>query len=133
METAPDKTIKNQNWNFSFLRRLNAYRFAFLGLVLFFFGGCQPPAEPFTQGGHQFVLRSLEQAQKAEEKGGDVLNVAFVVLEEVYNSELMAPYDVIQHTIFRDTSRYMLPLYSKPRWPSGYYLRGYHRFSSFQF
>ncbi len=29
---------------------------------------------------------------------GTVLNAGFVCVEKVYNSELMAPYDVLQHT-----------------------------------
>ncbi len=36
-----------------------------------------------------------------------VLNTAFVIAPGVYNSELMAPYDVFQHTIFRDSLNYM--------------------------
>ncbi len=31
----------------------------------------------------------------------------FVVAEGVYNSELMAPYDVLQHSVFRDPSSYI--------------------------
>lgn len=36
-----------------------------------------------------------------------VRQALFVVAEGVYNSELMAPYDVLQHTIFRDETDYM--------------------------
>jgi transcriptional regulator GlxA family with amidase domain len=36
-----------------------------------------------------------------------VRNALFVVAEGVYNSELMAPYDVLQHSVFRDDSDYM--------------------------
>jgi transcriptional regulator GlxA family with amidase domain len=36
-----------------------------------------------------------------------VLNAAFVCVEGVYNSELMAPYDVLQHTVFRDPDNYV--------------------------
>lgn len=38
-----------------------------------------------------------------------VLQAAFVVREGVYNSELMAPYDVFQHSIFRDSVDYIHP------------------------
>ncbi len=31
----------------------------------------------------------------------------FVVAHKVYNSELMAPYDVLQHTVFRDAENYV--------------------------
>ena len=61
-----------------------------------------------------FAQQALEQASLAEADGGEVLNVAFVVLETVYNSELMAPYDVIQHTIFRDDRNYMVPFVVSP-------------------
>ena len=110
----PLKTKKGQNKNGMLLRPATLYRFAFLVGLVFLGVGCQPPANPGIFGGQHFVARSLQEAQRAEARGGEVLNVAFVVLEEVYNSELMAPYDVIQHTIFRDDSRYMLPFIVSP-------------------
>jgi transcriptional regulator GlxA family with amidase domain len=36
-----------------------------------------------------------------------VLNAAFVCVDGVYNSELTAPYDVLQHTVFRDERNYI--------------------------
>jgi len=36
-----------------------------------------------------------------------VLNAAFVCVEGVYNSELMAPYDVLQHSFYRDSTNYI--------------------------
>lgn len=42
---------------------------------------------------------------KAPEKR--VLTALFVIAEGVYNSELMAPYDVLQHTVFRDAEDYI--------------------------
>jgi transcriptional regulator GlxA family with amidase domain len=36
-----------------------------------------------------------------------ILNAAFLCVDGVYNSELMAPYDVLQHSIFRDSTNYM--------------------------
>jgi transcriptional regulator GlxA family with amidase domain len=36
-----------------------------------------------------------------------VLNAAFVCVDKVYNSELMAPYDIFQHTVFRDPDNYI--------------------------
>lgn len=38
---------------------------------------------------------------------GDILNAGFVCLDGVYNSELMAPYDILQHTIYRDDKNYI--------------------------
>ena len=34
-------------------------------------------------------------------------NVAFLIMEGVYNTELTAPYDIFQHTIFRDSIKAM--------------------------
>lgn len=36
-----------------------------------------------------------------------VRTALFVIAEGVYNSELMAPYDVLQHTVFRDENDYV--------------------------
>lgn len=36
-----------------------------------------------------------------------ILNAGFVCVEKVYNSELMAPYDVLQHSIYRDSLDYI--------------------------
>ncbi|MDA8017167.1 MAG: DJ-1/PfpI family protein [Thermoanaerobaculia bacterium] len=40
-------------------------------------------------------------------EGKKIRNALFVVVDGVYNSELMAPYDVLQHSIFRDESDYV--------------------------
>ncbi|MEO1086586.1 MAG: DJ-1/PfpI family protein, partial [Acidobacteriota bacterium] len=42
--------------------------------------------------------------EKAEKR---VRTALFVIAEGVYNSELMAPYDVLQHTVFRDEEDYI--------------------------
>ena len=36
-----------------------------------------------------------------------VRNAGFVCLDKVYNSELTAPYDILQHTIYRDSLNYI--------------------------
>ena len=50
------------------------------------------------------VDQKLDQAtiniHKAENKPMKKLNVGFLAIDGVYNSELMAPYDIFQHTIF---------------------------------
>ena len=43
-----------------------------------------------------------------------VLTAAFVGLETVYNSELMAPYDILQHSVFRDSVNYIAPFIVSP-------------------
>lgn len=42
----------------------------------------------------------------ADAEGKTIRAALFVVVDGVYNSELMAPYDVLQHTIFRDEADY---------------------------
>ncbi len=42
-----------------------------------------------------------------ESKASRVRNAGFVCVEGVYNSELMAPYDVLQHTFYRDSTDYI--------------------------
>ncbi|MFQ5511196.1 MAG: DJ-1/PfpI family protein [Candidatus Krumholzibacteriia bacterium] len=41
------------------------------------------------------------------EEDGVVLNAAFLCVDTVYNSELMAPYDILQHTYYRDPENYV--------------------------
>ena len=36
-----------------------------------------------------------------------ILSAAFVCVDRVYNSELMAPYDILQHTYYRDPKNYV--------------------------
>ena len=38
-----------------------------------------------------------------------VRTAAFVVTQGVFNSELMAPYDVLHHTLYRDKTDYIAP------------------------
>ena len=46
------------------------------------------------------VKQTSNQIHIAKNKPDRVLNVAFLAINGVYNSELMAPYDIFQHTIF---------------------------------
>ncbi len=52
---------------------------------------------------------SKNEATTHEEAGAGtrILNAAFVCVDKVYNSELMAPYDILQHTVYRDSSNYI--------------------------
>lgn len=47
------------------------------------------------------------RAAAEQPAGPKVRQALFVVAEGVYNSELMAPYDVLQHSIFRDQNDYL--------------------------
>lgn len=74
------------------MRRLLA-----LGLILFLLGACGSPENVTIT-----PVRSLE-VYKPENAPGKVLNVGFLAINGVYNSELMAPFDIFQHTIFHDS------------------------------
>ncbi|MBX2818255.1 MAG: DJ-1/PfpI family protein [Rhodothermaceae bacterium] len=83
-----------------------------LGLILMV--GCTSEPENERTRADEYMIKAVAQADAARSRGGTVLNVGFVVLESVYNSELMAPYDVIQHTVFRDENNYMMPFIVSP-------------------
>lgn len=92
------------------------YGVQFVGLcfLLVFITGCTPPDEAPPSRASVFMDEAMAQAEATESRGGTVLNVGFIVLESVYNSELMAPYDVVQHTVFRDENNYMMPFIVSP-------------------
>lgn len=56
-----------------------------------------------------FAGRLAAGPEPPSAEGGEarVRQALFVVAEGVYNSELMAPYDVLQHTVFRDPADYV--------------------------
>lgn len=67
----------------SFLRR----QLPFLVLILSIIG-CRAPQSPFVK-----ARPELEPNR---------YNVAFLIMDGVYNTELTAPFDIFQHTIFRE-------------------------------
>ncbi|MCW5519250.1 DJ-1/PfpI family protein [Aureitalea sp. L0-47] len=74
-------------------------------VILFSFGmiSCGNVAEEKTP---------LEEASASTQKSFPKLdpnsyNVAFLIMEGVYNTELTAPYDIFQHTVFRDSIKAM--------------------------
>lgn len=78
------------------------------------FMACSSTEEPQVTRASAYMQKAMAEAEAAEARGGEVMHVGFVVLESVYNSELMAPYDVVQHTIFRDEDHYMMPFIVSP-------------------
>ncbi len=48
-----------------------------------------------------------KQVDKAIELEPNRYNVAFLIMDGVYNTELTAPYDIFQHTIYRDSIKPM--------------------------
>lgn len=63
--------------------------------LLILFSACQQKEDSSTS-----VARKLDLPP-------DRYNVAFLIMDGVYNTELTAPYDIFQHTIFRDSIKAM--------------------------
>jgi len=59
------------------------------------------PAETASAGEELTALRSVPNWEEGR------YNVAFLIMDGVYNTELTAPYDIFQHTIFREGIRAM--------------------------
>jgi transcriptional regulator GlxA family with amidase domain len=43
-----------------------------------------------------------------------ILTAGVVALDQVYNTELVAPYDVLEHTYYRDSTRFVAPFVVSP-------------------
>ena len=63
-------------------------------LIMLVLGSCQPVEKPSYQMPDPVAA-------------GQTFNAAFLIIDGVYNSELMAPYDVLQPTVFRDDANYI--------------------------
>ena len=57
----------------------------------------------------EYVSVSGGQTAESSSPPTGVLDAAFVIADQVFNSELMAPYDILHHTIFRDSLNYIRP------------------------
>ncbi len=66
--------------------------------------GCQPQAIGDQARGSDAPVRPSTPERPA---GARVRTAGFLITPQVFNSELMAPYDVFQHSIFRDRSDYI--------------------------
>jgi len=60
------------------------------------------------------LLSVLTAGCVANGQENHVRTAGFLVVDGVFNSELMAPYDVIHHTIFRDTADFIEPFVVSP-------------------
>jgi len=73
-------------------------KFCFLlGLIILFFS-CENTSE---------TKKSEVQKHRKPELIKDAYNVGFLIMDGVYNTELTAPYDIFQHTKFRDSIKPM--------------------------
>ncbi len=63
----------------------------------------------FFLGGVLVFINAYQENLFAQSNNNStkILNAAFVCVDGVYNSELMAPYDVLQHTFYRDSTNYV--------------------------
>ena len=77
----------------------SAVIFVFVNLI--FHIGCQP-TEREVENTHNFKIPT-SKPQIIEGR----YNVAFLIMDGVYNTELTAPFDIFQHTIFRDSIQSM--------------------------
>lgn len=63
--------------------------------------GCPSPMDK------ELTQETIVVPKRALELPNDRYNVAFLVMDGTYNTELTAPYDIFQHTIFRDSIKQM--------------------------
>lgn len=72
-----------------------------LFLLLIICVSCQSPNTTTSQ------TDNISIAKRAVDLKENRYNVAFLIMDGVYNTELTAPYDIFQHTIFRDSIKAM--------------------------
>lgn len=65
-------------------------------LLLLFTSGCDPSQPANARKNHLAETLAVEH-----------YNVGFLVMDGIFNTELTAPYDIFQHTIFRDSIKPM--------------------------
>ncbi len=77
---------------------MKKYISLFLLSIIF---SCQPTKTTTNQ------TDTISVAKRAVDLKENRYNVAFLIMDGVYNTELTAPYDIFQHTIFRDSIKAM--------------------------
>ena len=78
-------------------------KITFLSLLMMMLLNCQSKGAAKTDKVLEDIL-SLKTFPKLEK---DRYNVAFLVMDGTFNTELTAPYDIFQHTIFRKNIKAM--------------------------
>lgn len=76
----------------------------YLAILAIFFGmiGCKNVSEEKEVNNTTPTGASSERQKNFPKLDSTRYNVAFLIMDGVYNTELTAPYDIFQHTIFRD-------------------------------
>lgn len=77
------------------------YIFLFIGTT-FFLINCNAPVTPIKQNSN-----TLSVTKRTPNLEKDRYNAAFLIMDGVYNTELTAPFDIFQHTIYRDSIKAM--------------------------
>jgi transcriptional regulator GlxA family with amidase domain len=77
-------------------------------LLAVLLAGCEARTQSSAASGAPEVGSALRRPSiPSRPEGARVRTAGFLVTPQVFNSELMAPYDVFQHTIFRDEADYI--------------------------
>lgn len=77
-------------------------KYVYYLLITILFWSCNQTAEVERE-----VANTIEIPIKQPNLEADRYNVAFLIMDGVYNTELTAPFDIFQHTIFRDSIKAM--------------------------
>ncbi len=77
------------------------YYFLFLSFLIIF--SCQAPKETKVVNNASEIIVKKRKVELEKDR----YNVAFLIMDGVFNTELTAPYDIFQHTIFRDSIKAM--------------------------
>ena len=83
--------------------KMKKYSLLFLLITFFQCTTISPEAEQL----HEAHETAIKASYRTPEIDSTRLNVAFLIMDGVYNTELTAPYDIFQHTIFRDSIQSM--------------------------
>lgn len=79
----------------------------YLTLLVIIFSTACSSNEPGTGVPAQNTLETIGKAPDFSDPAEEVYNVALLIMDGVYNTELTAPYDIFQHTVFREGIRPM--------------------------
>ncbi|WP_298903733.1 DJ-1/PfpI family protein [uncultured Psychroserpens sp.] len=71
-------------------------------LILLFFVSCNISEDKKNVKNEQTKAKDLDSEKYVPVLEPNRYNVAFLIMDGVYNTELTAPFDIFQHTIFRD-------------------------------
>ena len=77
--------------------KIESMKYFTILLIVFYLMACHHPS----------TINNLSIPARQPDLNPDRYNVAFLIMDGVYNTELTAPYDIFQHTIFRENIKPM--------------------------